>query len=196
MYVVLDFETTGLDFRTEQVTEIGAVKLDENFNEVGSFHTFVQTTKGRKPHPVSGITEEMTANGMPEGKAFSFLAQFIADATVVAQYAPFDLAFLAQHYLNPRKFICTKSMTSKVEPELSSSLGPTCERLGIDLKNAHRALDDARATAQVLKHRVQVDGLTNFENVLVVTEGRPLAFIPRATEYIFTKSGDLIARLY
>ena len=193
MYVVLDFETTGLDYRRDQVTEIGAVRLDKNFNEVGVFHTFVQLLPGNKLSEYTDITQEMVNTGMYHIDAMHNLIDFIGSSIVVAQYAPFDLAFLSRRNFQPFEFICTKSLTSIAEPDKSSSLGPTCERLGISLENAHRALDDARATAEVLKHRLTVDGLTGNENVLVVTEGRPLNFIPQYTKQIYTKSGSIIA---
>jgi DNA polymerase III epsilon subunit-like protein len=194
-YVVIDFETTGLDYRKESVIEIAAVKLDENFKEIGSFQTMVNLI--RRPLPefitkLTGIKKEDLNHGMGEREAFGLLEKFIGHATVVAQYAPFDLAFLFNYGIEPRKFICTKSLTAQAEPNESSSLGPTCERLGIELANAHRALDDARATAKVLEYRIKQGGL-KVENTLVVTEGRPLNFIPLFTNYIYTKTGALIA---
>ena len=33
-YLVLDFETTGLDYKTEQVIEVGAIKYDEELEEL------------------------------------------------------------------------------------------------------------------------------------------------------------------
>lgn len=197
MYVVIDFETTGLDFRNEQITEVGAIRLDENFNEVGSFHTFAQLKPGMQISPYTPqITRAMVDAGVPEHLALRQLVDFIGDDIVVAQYAPFDLAFLAKYRFYPDFFICTKSLTSFVEPDMPSSLGPTCERLGIELVNAHRAIDDARATAQVLKHRLTADAdkLPEVDNMLVVTEGRPFNFIPTSTRKIYAKkTGELIA---
>ena len=193
MYTVIDFETTGLDFRKEQITEIGAVRLDENFNEVGVFHTFVTLQPGNKLSEFTDITMEMVNTGVAEAQAVAQLVSFIGKSTVVAQYAPFDLAFLHKRGYSPSAFICTKSLTSLAEPDRPSGLGQTCERLGISLVNAHRALDDAKATGQVLKHRLIVDGLVGKENTLVVAEGRPFNFIPRHTTKIYTKTGALIA---
>jgi DNA polymerase III subunit epsilon len=193
MYVVLDFETTGLDYRKEQVTEIGAVRLDADFNEVGVFHTFVNLRPGKELSEFTDITMEMVNAGVHEAVAINQLISFIGDSIVVAQYAPFDLAFLSKWSFDPELFICTKSLTSQAEPFESSSLGPTCERLGIGLENAHRALDDARATAKVLEHRFTKDVGLEYDNVLVVTPGRPFNFIPKHTKRIYTKAGEKVA---
>lgn len=194
-YVVLDFETTGLDFRKEQVTEIGAIKLNEKFEEVGVFHTFVNLQVDKEISPFTDITKEQLDTGIDEQRALLALSKFIDDSVVVAQWAPFDLAFLSNYFITPESFICTKSLTSQAEPRESSSLGDTCERLGISLENAHRALDDARATVEVLKHRMITEGFDKLNttlNTIVVTEGRPLNHIPITTQLIMTKSGDII----
>lgn len=197
-YTVLDFETTGLDFKTEQVIEISAINLDDYFNEVGTFNTFVKLREGKElPEFITnltGIEHDDLVFGMEEEDAFNLLRGFIGRNTVVAQYAPFDLAYLFEHMIVPRQYICTKSLTSKAEPTENSSLIPTCERLGINLENAHRAIDDCRATAEVLKHRLIINGMFGCENTLVVTEGRALNFIPRYTEEIHLKNGGILAK--
>lgn len=196
-YVVLDFETTGLDYKNDQVTEIGAVRLDDQFREVGSFHTFIQLMPGKEISKFTDITQDMVDAGVTEMQGMKQLIEFIGSATVVAQWAPFDLAFLYMHGYKPKRFICTKSLTSQAQPDESSSLGPTCERLGIPLLHAHRALEDARATGKVLRHWLtpgEKGPDLDVYNSIVVSPGRPLNFIPTNTKTIYTKSGEVIAK--
>ena len=92
-YLVLDFETTGLDYKTEQVIEVGAIKYDEDFNEVGMFHTYVKlyVKHGLSDFikDLTGITEEKLEYGMNEGDAMHTIATMIDEETiVVAQFAP------------------------------------------------------------------------------------------------------------
>lgn len=189
--VVLDFETTGLDHTKDQVTEIGAVKLDKDLNEVGSFHTFVRLKDGNELSTFTDITLEQLDTGITEHLAMKLLYDFIGESIVVAQWAPFDLAYLDNFTINPKRFICTKSLTAQSEPTESSSLGDTCARLGISLENAHRAMDDVRATIEVLKVRLNEDNLEVF-NTVVTTPGRPLTFIPKYTELIMDKDSNII----
>lgn len=194
-YVVLDLETTGLNYIDDYIIEIAALKLDDGFNEVGSYNTLVKLPQGKKIpsfiKKLTGITADDLEEGISLDSAINAVRSFIGDATIVAQYAPFDLAWLAQHGIVPKRFVCTKSLTATVEPNESSSLGATCERLGIGLTNAHRAIADVKATAAVLKHRKTVDKITD-ENFITVTPGRALQYIPPATEFIYSKGGDVL----
>lgn len=190
-YVVIDLETTGLDYKTEQITEVALIKYDENFSEIGSFNTVVKLQEGRELSEfiknLTGLTEEYLSNGMTELEATMMVNRFIDNhSIVVAQYAPFDFAFLSKFGITPSKFICTKSLTSQVEPLVSSSLKPTCERLGIKLDNAHRAFADARATAEVLEVRLR-QGIEYVENYIVKSPDRDLNFIPFRTIKVLDK---------
>lgn len=191
-FVVLDFETTGLDYKVEQITEVALIKLDEEMNEIGSFHTIVQLEKGKVLSDfikeLTGLTEEYLSKGVTEARAMLQIKSFIDnDTIVVAQYAPFDLAYLSKYGIIPERYICTKSLTSQVEPTVSSSLIPTCERLGIQLDNAHRAFSDVRATAELLKYRLKEGKAQFIENYIVKSPDRDLSFIPHGTIEVLHK---------
>lgn len=190
-YVVIDFETTGLDHKVEQIIEVALIKYDKEFNELGSFNTFVKLTPGKELSPFikeyTGITEKQLENGMNEIDAMRIVKSFIDLSTiVVAQYVPFDFAFMAKHGILPHRFICTKSLTSQVEPEETSSLKPTCERLGIKLDNPHRAFADVKATTEVLKVRLSQD-IDYLLNTIVKSPDRDLGYIPFSTERVLNK---------
>ncbi|UKL30042.1 3'-5' exonuclease [Bacillus phage PK2] len=192
-YVVIDFETTGLDYKKEQITEVALIKYDEEFNEIGSFNTLVKLEEGRVLSDfiknLTGLTEEALKDGMSEELAMIIVEDFIdKDTIVVAQYAPFDLAYMSKYHIVPQRFICTKSMTSQVEPTVSSSLIPTCERLGIPLENAHRAFADVRATAELLQYRLKEGKAQFVENYIVKSPDRDLNFIPHGTIEVLNKT--------
>jgi DNA polymerase III subunit epsilon len=192
-YVVIDFETTGLDYTVEQITEVALIKYDESFNEIGSLNTIVKLEEGRVLSDfirnLTGLTEEYLEKGMSEGLAMIMVEDFIdEDTIVVAQYAPFDLAYMSKYGIVPNRFICTKSLTSQVEPTVSSSLKPTCERLGIPLENAHRAFADVRATAEVLKYRLKEHKADYVVNFIVKSPDRDLNFVPHGTIEVLDKN--------
>jgi DNA polymerase III subunit epsilon len=182
-YTIIDFETTGLDYLTEQVIEIGAVKYDNNFNEVGRLHTMVQLTEGRKlPQfikDLTGITEQDTYTGVPEAVGLNMLKDFIGKSIVVAQHAPFDLSFLAKA-VEPEQFIDTRSLSRLIDPDKKAGLKDLCERYGVKLENHHRSINDVEATAQVLQimlEEARALGLP-VTNIVVKSPDRDLNFIP------------------
>jgi|SRR5699024_2888570 len=181
-YTVLDFETTGLDYLTEQVIEIGAIKLDNNFNEIGRLHTMVTLTEGRKLKPfitnLTGITEADLIGGVSEVVGLSILKDFIGDSIVVAQHAPFVLSFLAKAF-EPERFIDTRSLSRIVEPDKKAGLKDLCERYDVELVH-HRSISDVEATIEVLKHLLKEIGELGlpYINMVVKAPDRDLTFIP------------------
>lgn len=183
LYTVIDFETTGLDAKVEQVTEIAAIKIDEDGNEVGRFHTFVNLTEGRKPSPYAKVTEEQCATGVGAYGALISLHHFVADTTVVAQYVPFDFSYLP---FRPLRFVCTRALNWMLDPEENPSLGVACERLGIEVLDEHRAVDDVLMTIQLFLHqKKRAEELElDYENTVVDFQKRPLQFIPEHAKVV------------
>ncbi|WP_145616359.1 PolC-type DNA polymerase III, partial [Bacillus licheniformis] len=91
MYVVFDFETTGLNYKTEQVIEVAAAKLDENLTPVATYNTLVALCEGMNISQfitdLTGITPELLEGKPSQDKVLGELKEFIGDSIVVAQYA-------------------------------------------------------------------------------------------------------------
>lgn len=181
-YTFLDFETTGLDYLTEQVIEIGAIKLDEQFNEIGRLHTMVQLVEGRVLSSfiteLTGIETKDTYTGVPEAVGLNMLKDFIGKSIVVCQYASFDLSFLAKA-TEPEYFMCTRTMSQLINPKERAGLKDICERYGIELDH-HRSISDVEATIEAFKimYPICLEKRLPTLNVLMQTEERPLKYIP------------------
>ena len=155
--VVLDFETTGLDTRNDRVIEIGAVKL-ENGIVVDSYGTLVDPGVPLKPKitEITHITDMMLRDQPKAEEAIPKLMAFIGDCTIAAHNASFDCAVLkselrrlGREFHNPQ--LDTLTFSRKLYPHLKShKLKNVCKSLGVSLKDAHRAVNDAAATAQCL----------------------------------------------
>jgi DNA polymerase-3 subunit epsilon len=184
-YVVIDLETTGLDYKTEQITEIGAVKLDSEFNEIERFHTLVGLAGGKDiPEfitKLTGITAEDLIGQPSESDALKQLEEFTGDSIVVAQNAPFDLSFISRGGIHPKEFLCTRALVRYVEPELSASLKDVTARNGIELNGHHRALNDVKATIEVMKLYLAKNDENVYDpfNIVIDEPSRPLNFVPR-----------------
>lgn len=182
MYTVLDFETTGLDYQKEQVIEIGAIKLDRKFNEVGTFHVMVALQHFRTlPEfitELTGITDLDLIGGMNEVTALHLLKEFIGDDVVVAQFASFDLGFLSK-VMEPELFICTRTMSQLLNPTERAGLKDLCARYDVQLQH-HRSISDVKATIEVFKiMKAELDKKhIAYTNLMFSSEERPLKFIP------------------
>ena len=155
--VVLDFETTGLNTRRDRMIEFGGVKLSHG-QVVDSIDILVNPgfPLPEKITNLTHITDQML-NGQPTAaEALPIIMKFIGDCPIAAHNAHFDCAILqnelkrvGQSWEGPK--LDTLAMARKLYPEMKShKLGAVCKKLGVSLKDAHRAVNDAMATAHCL----------------------------------------------
>jgi DNA polymerase-3 subunit epsilon len=159
-FVVVDLETTGGAANGDAITEIGAVKVCGG--EVsGEFQTLVNPGRAINPFVsvLTGITDSMvcTAPGI-ESTVPAFL-EFARGSVLVAHNAPFDVGFLkaacAQLAIAWPGFavVDTAVLARRV---LTRDEVPNCKLATLapffraTTTPNHRALDDARATVDVL----------------------------------------------
>ncbi|PRW64999.1 DEDD exonuclease domain-containing protein [Actinopolyspora mortivallis] len=159
-FVVVDLETTGRSRERDGITEIAAVKT-RGGETVAEFSTLVSPGR-RVPSEVTaitGITDHMLSEAPALDSALTAFLDFVGDGVIVAHNAPFDLGFLRAgcarlglRWPTP-PVVCTLRLARRV---LSAgrtrghSLGELTTALGTAHAPAHRALRDARATADVL----------------------------------------------
>ncbi|MCX5815776.1 MAG: 3'-5' exonuclease [Proteobacteria bacterium] len=158
-YVVFDVETTGLFVEQgHRIIEIGAVAVNGGvMGEEFSSLIFTDKPITKKAQKVHGITTDMLAGQPKPEEALAAFRYFIGSSTLVAHNAVFDVWFLRYEYwrlghtlINPHK--CTLKMSRKLYPGLPNyRLETVARHLGIlvNMQGRHRALDDARLTAQV-----------------------------------------------
>ena len=168
-FVVVDLETTGLDPEKDQIIEIGAIKYVDG-KETEAIEELINP--GR-PIPefitrLTGITDEDVRGKPTIEELFPRLEKFIGDAAFVGQQVNFDASFLEYHYRKThndfqfwedtvRRFkylsnlrIDTLFIARIFLPFLAKfKLSELAKHFGYDLENAHRAVEDARATGHI-----------------------------------------------
>ncbi len=160
--VVLDFETTGLNTRTCRVIEIGAVRLRDGAVE-DSLSLLVDpgVPLPARITEITGITPSMLEGKEKADTAIPKLMDFIGGAAIAAHNADFDAPVLrAELKRLGRSFdapvLDTLTLARKLYPELRShKLSAVCKHLSVSLKNAHRAVHDATATALCLAKMIR-----------------------------------------
>jgi DNA polymerase-3 subunit alpha (Gram-positive type) len=164
-FVVVDVETTGLNPRRDAIIELGAVRFEGGV-EVAEFSQLINPMRPlpEKIVEITGITDAMLA-GMPTiDQVLGAFREFCEGAVLAAHNAGFDMAFIsrafaAQGWTLQHPVIDTLPFSRNLfRDQKSHKLGALCKRLGISLKNAHRAVHDARATAQALQKMLEMLG--------------------------------------
>lgn len=154
-FVVFDLETTGLDATKEEIIEIGACKVvDGRIDE--TFSTFVKPSKHipREITELTSIDDNMVKDAPTINYVLPDFYKFCDGATLVCQNTAFDTSFihniskkLSYNFDHPT--MDTMVMAREKLPGLKNyKLGTIVEKLNISLENAHRAIDDATATAK------------------------------------------------
>jgi len=97
-YVVLDLETTGLDYKLDRILEIGAVRLIDGV-VAEEFHTLVNPEVPMREENVAfhGITPDMVASAPVVSEALAAFLDFLGTDSVVAHNALFDMNFVTHH---------------------------------------------------------------------------------------------------
>jgi predicted DnaQ family exonuclease/DinG family helicase len=156
-FVAIDVETTGLTFASDRIIEIGAVKFKNGIPG----ETFSSLVNPGIPVPqviteLTGITNDEAAKARPFGEIAAALNEFIGTLPLCGHQIEFDLTFLnkemeqAGHPSIGKQSLDTVLLARiLLEPGSRYSLKTVSESLGIMLENAHRALDDARASGEI-----------------------------------------------
>jgi len=153
--IVLDTETTGLDYTKEKMVEFAAVRL-ENGKIKDEFQTLINPEQHirKSSMAIHGITPEMVADAPTEQEIMPKIMEFIGDYPIVAHNAIFDYTFLNEASMrvfdkeinNPR--IDTQQMFKEVYPDLDShGLEALTNKFHVELKNHHRAMADTMGLA-------------------------------------------------
>ena len=182
--VVLDFETTGLNVQTDRVIEIGAVKL-ENGHVVDSLNLFVDPGMPlpQKITEITHITDQMLKGAPKAEEAIPKLMEFAAGAPIAAHNAKFDCSVLRSELSrlgrsDPIFSLDTLTLARKLYPDLKTHrLSSVCKHLHVSLKGAHRAVNDAGATALCLREMLdacRAKGIRTLKGINAVSEGYTL----------------------
>jgi DNA polymerase-3 subunit epsilon len=158
-FVVVDLETTGGTPADCGITEIGAVKICGG-EELGEFSTLVNAGQPIPPFitVLTGITEAMIAPAPRLEEVLPAFLEFAQGAVLVAHNAPYDTGYLKAAcerfgYSWPRpKVLDTVGLARRAltRDEVANHKLSTLARHFGARTPTHRALDDARATVDVL----------------------------------------------
>jgi len=153
--IVLDTETTGLDYTKERMVEFAAVRL-ENGKIKDEFQTLINPQQHIRKSSIAihGITEEMVQDAPTEEEIMPKILEFIGDYPIVAHNAIFDYSFLNEACIRTtgkelqNSRIDSQQMFKEVYPEMDShGLEALTTKFDVELTNHHRAMADTMGLA-------------------------------------------------
>ena len=153
--IVLDIETTGLDYTKEKMVEFAAVRL-ENGKIKDEFQTLINPQQHIRKSSIAihGITPDMVEDAPTEEEAMPKILDFIKDYPIVAHNAIFDYSFLNEASIrttgkslaNAR--IDSQHMFKEIFPDMEShGLEALTKKFDVELTNHHRAMADTMGLA-------------------------------------------------
>lgn len=176
-FVILDLEWDSAYSKKHkrfinQILQIGAVKLDENLNEIDKFEITVRSEISKKVTNrfanLTGITTEKMLEGVPFNTAVERYNTWVGNNTVTMTWSDSDLysikeneenlltgglSFKIEEYLDLQKFVQNEMRLTGYENKNQISLSDAAENFGITTEglDLHTALDDSILCAKILK---------------------------------------------
>ncbi|MEM7641231.1 MAG: 3'-5' exonuclease [Pseudomonadota bacterium] len=166
-FVVFDSETTGLDPETDEVVQLGAVRIVNGRRVPGEvYESLVNPGRPIPPHStkVHKIDDAMVADAPGFSHVCAKFHRFAEGAVIVAHNAPFDMAFLERQSASlglrfDHVVLDTVHLSAIVfGGSQEHTLDALCERLEVTIpaELRHTAMGDAVATADVLTALIPV----------------------------------------
>ncbi|MGW3390349.1 DEDDh family exonuclease [Streptomyces cinereoruber] len=156
-YAVVDVETTGLA-RDDRIVSAAVYRLDAQGNVEDHWYTLVNPERDPGPVWIHGLTSD-TLEGAPLFPEIA--AEFAArldGRVLVAHNAIFDWQMIAREYARAesaapvRQRLCTIALAKQLAlPLPNHKLESLAAHFGVEQRQAHNALDDARVLAEAFR---------------------------------------------
>ena len=175
-YVILDLEWDSTFFVKQkrfinQILQIGAVKLDQNFQTIDTFEITVKSAISKRVTGrfarLTGITSDVMRTGVPFAQAVEKYNAWVGDDAVTMTWSNSDLytileneenlldgvKFKIEKYMDLQKFIQNEMKLKGYEDKNQVSLALAAEFLDVktDDIDFHTAKDDSLVAAYLLK---------------------------------------------
>lgn len=160
-FCVVDLETTGLyPGGHDRVVEVGLVHVGQQGKIGDSWSSIVNPERDVGPTHLHGISAKLARQAPTFSELSGDIAQFIHGRRLIAHNAAFDQRFLAMELeradakIASLDALCTMRAAARIG--LGRSLADCCAVAGITNEQAHSALSDALATAELFVYLLQL----------------------------------------
>ena len=160
-FAVLDTETTGFNFvANDRIIEIAVVLLDDELEFEQEFTWLLNANRDVGRTDIHGIKPGWLISSPTFSDIAPTLTMILSGRTIVGHNVSFDRNFIVAEFARlgqqveivEEAWLDTMRLAKDfVRGQNGNSLSSLCERFGISNENAHSALSDTQATAQLLR---------------------------------------------
>jgi len=157
--LILDTETTGLDFENDKIIEIGIVELIDNVLTQNYFHEYInpEMNISLSAQKIHGISNEFLIGKPTFDKIAKNFLDFVKNDTIIIHNAEFDTNFINKELQNcgfsniKNSVVDTIKIAKKEFPGQTVNLDSLCKKLNVNntRQNFHGALLDATLLSKV-----------------------------------------------
>ena len=152
--LILDTETTGLDYQNDRIIELACLELVENEYTERKFHQYYNpdgVVISEQSEEIHGLSNSFLRKFNSFDESLDDVIDFVGDAELVIHNAQFDISMINNALkrknrpeIQMDRVFCTLEMAKKKFPGSKNNLNALCRRFNISLESRekHGALTD------------------------------------------------------
>jgi len=153
--IILDTETSGLDYDKDRIIEVGCLELVNGIYTGEKFHKYYKPENliiSSQSEQIHGLNNKFLSNFKTFDEEVDSFLSFINGSQLIIHNAQFDLSMinnslkrLSREIIKRNETICTLEMAKKKFPGSKNNLNALCRRFDISLESrkTHGALTDS-----------------------------------------------------
>ena len=153
--IILDTETSGLDFEKDRIIEVGCIELINGIFTGKKFHKYYKPENiiiSQESEQIHGLNNSLLSSFPTFDDSVEELLDFIHQSQLIIHNVQFDLTMINQSLkrkslkeLDRNNTLCTLELAKKKFPGSKNNLNALCRRFDINLdsREKHGALIDS-----------------------------------------------------
>jgi len=159
--LILDTETTGLDYENDRIIEIACLEMINDSHTGKKYHEYYGTDGiiiSDQAEQIHGLNNKFLKDFKTFDQRIMEFLDFVDDSPLIIHNAQFDISMInsalkrcGKKIINYDSAICTLEMSKKKFPGSKNNLNALCRRFDISLEDRvkHSALTDCYLLLQV-----------------------------------------------
>ncbi len=159
--LIIDTETSGLDFDKDRIIEIGCLELIEGVFTGNKFHQYYKPDEieiASESEKIHGLNNKFLSKFSTFEEEIEKFMSFVGESQLIIHNAQFDITMInnalkraGKSQIDPESAICTLEIAKKKFPGSKNNLNALCRRFSISLESRekHGALTDSFLLLQV-----------------------------------------------